>query len=143
MKKYFVIPNRIDNHLEIDFNGGVISNLPFIDGDPDLGETLKLELTNLLDYPGIGYPNTIQFKGFNGAYTIPGHENDQNPFHFEYRIVLRHYDANENQTREENLIEPVIHKGISAPKIYVHNSIYTINKNAITGLYSFTKQQLE
>ena len=112
--KYFVIINNVDNGLKVSIGDGVNMNEIYnksFHGDPELTDP-PINITDFLQ-PTI--KNVIRFQGSNSAYTIPGREKENNPWHFNYRVVKRTFDDNNTMISEVDIIPPYNEKEIGPP----------------------------
>jgi len=122
-KQYWINVKHVDNRMVIFLNGEVIWDSGIIQDDPELNKYIEIT-EHLLDHKD--HVNELIFEGFNDSYSHEENEDDLNPWHFQYRVVVRKVDEQGNIVEERDLLSPYDEKHYSNPNIRAINNSYQI-----------------
>jgi hypothetical protein len=116
---------HVDNRLVIFFNGeniwdsGIVYNDPALDVNIDLTPYLLLHQHEASE---------LIFEGYNDSFSP--YESGENPWHFEYRVVVQQFDDEGGLVQEADLVKPYNEWHLSNPNIRAINNKYRIVKKA-------------
>lgn len=128
-KRYFVNVKHVDNRLKVFLNGETIWDSGVVHGDPAMNELI--EITELLER-NREYTSELIFEGFNDDIALNGtHSDEINPWHFQYRVIVRNFDGHGTFVDEKDLLEPYDQKHLSKPNIRAMNNSYRITANGV------------
>ena len=136
-KEYWIKIGNVDNRLVIFLNGETIWDSGIIHNDPSLHKAV--EITRLL-HDQENFPNELIFEGFNDSFNTSGNEEENNPWHFSYRVVQISLDEKGNVAEEIDLIKPYNEKHYSKPNIRALNNVYVIKRK--NGCYKVVSNAL-
>lgn len=122
-KEYWINVKHVDNRMVIFLNGEIIWDSGIVQNDPELNKLIEIteQLKTHQDHV-----NELIFEGFNDSYSHEGNEDDLNPWHFQYRVVVRTVDDQGKITDERDMLSPYNEKHYSNPNIRAMNNSYQI-----------------
>lgn len=122
-KQYWINVKHVDNRMVIFLNGEVIWDSGIVQDDPELDKYIEIT-GHLVDHKD--HVNELIFEGFNDSYSHGEFEEDLNPWHFQYRVIVRTVDEKGNVTEEKDMLAPYNEKHLSNPNIRAMNNSYQI-----------------
>ncbi|HRE39492.1 MAG TPA: hypothetical protein PK092_13685 [Chitinophagaceae bacterium] len=122
-KQYWINVKHVDNRMVIFLNGEVIWDSGIVQDDPELDKYIEIT-DHLVDHKD--HVNELIFEGFNDSYSHGEYEDDLNPWHFQYRVIVRTVDEKGNVTEEKDMLAPYNEKHLSNPNIRAMNNSYQI-----------------
>ncbi|HEX4876124.1 MAG TPA: hypothetical protein VFV31_05590 [Chitinophagaceae bacterium] len=122
-KEYWINVKHVDNRMVIFLNGEIVWDSGIVQNDPELNKLIEIteQLKTHQDHV-----NELIFEGFNDSYSHEGNEDDLNPWHFQYRVVVRTVDDQGKITEERDMLSPYNEKHYSNPNIRAMNNSYQI-----------------
>lgn len=122
-KEYWINVKHVDNRMVIFLNGEIIWDSGIVQNDPELNKYIEIteQLRSHQDHV-----NELIFEGFNDSYSHEENEDDLNPWHFHYHVVVRTVDDQGKITEERDMLAPYNEKHFSNPNIRAMNNSYQI-----------------
>lgn len=124
-KEYWINVKNADNRLVIYLNGETVWDSGITRQDKEINAFINI--TEAL-VSHINHTSELIFEGYNDTYVADVNGNEENPWHFRYRVFARVVEATGNVVAESDMILPFDEKHTSNPNVQAINNCYHITR---------------